>query len=239
MIGGIHVIDMNARMAPTELRLIGIAAALMMAACSSEDAGPALGQIAAGGTSGGSSGSAGAAATGGATGSGGGVGSGGSAATGGSGGTSAFGGSSSGSGGTSGTDAGADAASGGSSGAPPCPFNTGSGGACSGVSIALEATATACVFGLPAQVFGQSIDPRFFNVTVLGSSGQVLLGLVCSASDCANYSLGYYFDDNATPTQVVLCPDTCAGLGAADNLDALLGCATAMASPKPDAGDGG
>ena len=54
------------------------------------------------------------------------------------------------------------------------------------------------------------------------------LGNVASQSDCSAAHDGWYYDDPANPTRIVVCPDTCATLQSASDarVDVLLGCAT-------------
>ena len=122
--------------------------------------------------------------------------------------------------------------------ASTCPIgNPWTGPGTCGASLAqLEATSTACEFGIPP-LPTHRVDPKRLNVVWRSSGGQTTtLGLVCRPEDCPTHALGWYYDDNLAPKVIVLCPDVCASLGASDAVELLVNCPTRAASPHDDAG---
>jgi von Willebrand factor type A domain len=84
----------------------------------------------------------------------------------------------------------------------------------------------ACELGLPSQA---NADPHKVAVQVTPVGG-VPVGLtrVVDASRCAANPNSWYYDDNAHPTRVMLCADTCASINAQQGakIEALVGCVT-------------
>lgn len=77
--------------------------------------------------------------------------------------------------------------------------------------IAIRGMALSCQFPVPtATSAGMDIDPRLINVNYTsGATGmETTFGLVGSAAECGS-QLGWYYDDPAAPTQIMLCPATC------------------------------
>ena len=56
------------------------------------------------------------------------------------------------------------------------------------------------------------------------------LGKVASQAECAAAQNGWYYDDEAKPTKILACPQTCtgvqAGAAAAAKIEVLFGCET-------------
>ncbi len=65
----------------------------------------------------------------------------------------------------------------------------------------------ACDLELPAPPGGSVLDPRLVNVVVTGTSRSVI-GKVANAAACRTTG-GWYYDDDAHPTRVNLCPASC------------------------------
>jgi hypothetical protein len=86
----------------------------------------------------------------------------------------------------------------------------------------------ACEIEIPAPSGSEMIDPTRVNVTYQagGMGAADILTQVQSAADCA--SGDWYYDDNTTPTKIVLCPSTCSSIQADDmaNVKIQLGCST-------------
>lgn len=87
-----------------------------------------------------------------------------------------------------------------------------------------------CSMALPLPPGGQQLDPSKVNVSVVPASGTAsALGKVTDASACGTAG-GWYYDDDSSPTQVILCPSTCAtaqsALSSGGRVSIAFGCAT-------------
>jgi hypothetical protein len=85
-----------------------------------------------------------------------------------------------------------------------------------------------CTFSLPEPPAGQSLDPDRVNFVFTPSAGaSVTVPRVDGAAACGP-SGGWYYDDPANPTNIVVCPATCDALEADPNgeVDIAFGCAT-------------
>jgi hypothetical protein len=86
-----------------------------------------------------------------------------------------------------------------------------------------------CEITMPAPPRGQELDPSLVNVKYLmgGVAPGTILGQVPSAGDCSTGG-GWYYDDNAAPTKITLCPATCSTVqqDSAANVKVEFGCAT-------------
>lgn len=77
-----------------------------------------------------------------------------------------------------------------------------------GIATAVERSSRiACDLELPAPPGGSVLDPRLVNVVVTGTSRSVI-GKVANAAACRATG-GWYYDNDARPTRVNLCPATC------------------------------
>lgn len=92
----------------------------------------------------------------------------------------------------------------------------------------ISGSQVSCSIAVPAAPDGQTLDPNLVNVNYL-MSGQPpgeTLPRVQTAGDCGSAG-GWYYDDNAAPTSITLCPDSCTAIqqdpGASVKLE--LGCA--------------
>ena len=102
------------------------------------------------------------------------------------------------------------------------------GGACAAASINVVEQSP-CVFSVPVPPSGQPLDPNKLNFSVDGQS----LGNVCSAADCGSHQDGWYYDDNVAPTEIVLCPDSCALAGSSSAMAKLsVGCPIILAKSR-------
>jgi len=92
------------------------------------------------------------------------------------------------------------------------------------------ATLSSCSWNIPKPPSGQFIEPNSVNVRYTSPSGFASnLGKVGSVNDCGAAQTGWYYDDEAKPTKILACPNTCTGVqagGAAAKIEVLFGCET-------------
>ncbi len=88
----------------------------------------------------------------------------------------------------------------------------------------IRGRALACDFPLPE---GENVDPNKINVTFTDNGTENQWTKVNTAGDCGT-TAGWYFDDNANPRGVILCPAACevAGSSTEGQLEVILGCQT-------------
>ena len=82
-----------------------------------------------------------------------------------------------------------------------------------------------CELGVPSAA---TADPTKVVVQETPSGGTPnKLTQVTDASKCASNTNAWYYDDNAKPTKIILCPTTCTDLNAkaGSKIEALVGCA--------------
>jgi hypothetical protein len=78
-----------------------------------------------------------------------------------------------------------------------------------GVATAVERSSRIqCDLALPAPPTGTVLDPRRVNVSLRGAQGPVRLGKVSGPTACGPVG-GWYYDNDAAPTRVLLCPASC------------------------------
>ncbi|MEP7122815.1 MAG: vWA domain-containing protein [Byssovorax sp.] len=85
-----------------------------------------------------------------------------------------------------------------------------------------------CALPMPQAAPGKVVDPTLVNVDYTPEGGVAgLLGQVKSAAACGAAG-GWYYNDPAAPTQIVLCPNTCATVQAdpVAKIEIILGCLT-------------
>lgn len=96
-------------------------------------------------------------------------------------------------------------------------------------SAALEAirhTALPCEFTIPTPATGR-IDPTQVNVEFDGGAGKQTFPKVSGADACAAADSTWYYDNEALPKQVIMCPTACETLkGGNGRLDIVFGCKT-------------
>jgi len=87
----------------------------------------------------------------------------------------------------------------------------------------------ACELAIPAPPSGQTLDPAKVNVRYQmgGVAPGQILPQVPTAADCG-VAGGWYYDDNAAPTRILLCPSTCTTVQSdpAANVKVEFGCST-------------
>lgn len=71
-----------------------------------------------------------------------------------------------------------------------------------------ETARIACELALPAPPAGMTLDPRKVNVFLEAEGDSSLFRKVADESSCGPLG-GWYYDDEAAPTQVLLCPASC------------------------------
>jgi hypothetical protein len=91
----------------------------------------------------------------------------------------------------------------------------------------LRTAALGCDFAIPAPPNNKPLDPNEvnFSYTAKGTGQPVVLPRSQDLAGC-NGQPGWYYDSNAAPTKIVLCPTTCATVQADTSavVDVLFGC---------------
>lgn len=93
----------------------------------------------------------------------------------------------------------------------------------------IQGSALACEFAIPPPPDGEDFDPMQVNVEFEDDAGATLeIGYVESMAECANVTNGWYYDDAAAPTSIILCPQTCETIQGFTmaQISILFGCAT-------------
>ncbi len=93
---------------------------------------------------------------------------------------------------------------------------------------AIQGQAIGCVYALPKPPAGQALQTDKVNVQVtLANAAAVVLDYTANKSACDPMTGGWYYDDPVAPSQILLCPATCAAVSEDPNakVDVLLGCA--------------
>jgi len=89
----------------------------------------------------------------------------------------------------------------------------------------------ACQWQIPEPPMGETLDPDYVNVEFLDQGVGVpeTIYHVDSAADCDPLLGGWYYDDNNTPKNIILCPLSCNKVSAApegSKINLLFGCET-------------
>jgi hypothetical protein len=94
----------------------------------------------------------------------------------------------------------------------------------------VAASGLTCAWEIPPPPAGQSFDRNRVNVRVASGGSTADLGQVPDAASCGARS-GWYYDDPASPKQILACPMSCTALQGDLNarVDVLFGCETVMA----------
>ncbi len=85
-----------------------------------------------------------------------------------------------------------------------------------------------CEYLIPVPEAG-TIDPQQVAIQYTPQGGEPqLLIQVTDQSKCGQYPDAWYYDDNTSPSKVILCPQACSSIGASETgqVDLLFGCAT-------------
>lgn len=92
----------------------------------------------------------------------------------------------------------------------------------------------ACEYDIPPPPEGEEFDPDLVNVEFDdGQGGSLSIGRVDSPAECPNVVDGWYYDDPANPTSIIVCPQTCDTIQgfAMAAVEIQFGCATVDAPP--------
>jgi hypothetical protein len=100
------------------------------------------------------------------------------------------------------------------------------------IATAVERTSRIdCTIPIPPAPEGLTFERDRINVVIDDGTGGVRAAKVPSAADCDDRG-GWYYDDEAAPTAVVLCPATCADVqptgGVSTSVEVQFGCATIL-----------
>ncbi|MEM6990267.1 MAG: hypothetical protein AAF721_07215 [Myxococcota bacterium] len=92
----------------------------------------------------------------------------------------------------------------------------------------IQISSIACEYDIPEPPVGFTFDPEQINVEYDEGMGLETIGYVPSAADCAAAGAGWHYDDEANPTEIIMCPFTCERFDSADNatIEIKFGCAT-------------
>jgi hypothetical protein len=97
----------------------------------------------------------------------------------------------------------------------------------------IRGAALACAYAIPDSM-GRMVDITKVNVryTPGGSTMSVVIPKVGSAAECASRD-GWYYDDNANPTRILMCDATCQkfSMDTKGKVEIEMGCATIIAPP--------
>jgi hypothetical protein len=105
------------------------------------------------------------------------------------------------------------------------------------VAAVVANTKLACEWDIPMPPSGMTLDPDQVNVRYTSGNTTRDLGRVASAAECSQFTDGWYYDDPANPTKILVCPDVCteiegAGIGVTQRMDILFGCASRPPMPS-------
>lgn len=95
--------------------------------------------------------------------------------------------------------------------------------------VVIQEATVACEFPIPPPPDNQDFDRDQLNVEFDDGPGTILeVGRVESAAECAGVSQGWYYDDQANPTSIIACPQTCETIQGFDtpSISIKFGCAT-------------
>ena len=102
------------------------------------------------------------------------------------------------------------------------------------LSTAVVSGATlACEYTIPPPPEGEEFDPDKVNVVFDSGVGTLDIGRVDTPADCPDVEDGWYYDDPANPTTIIVCPQTCTKIQGFEtaSIDIQFGCATVEAPP--------
>ncbi len=92
----------------------------------------------------------------------------------------------------------------------------------------INKTALLCSYDIPAPPEGLTFDKQKVNVDYDEGNGLETIGYVSSLAECAQSGPGWYYDDEAAPTEILMCPSSCDRFKSAQNatIDIRFGCET-------------
>ncbi len=99
----------------------------------------------------------------------------------------------------------------------------------------VQSSALSCSYEIPPPPAGETLDPGLVNVVYTSGGGTEtqIPNVPGGLPDCDAQG-GWYFDDAANPTEVIVCPATCTVLQAdtAGKVDVVFGCETVVVVPQ-------
>jgi hypothetical protein len=93
----------------------------------------------------------------------------------------------------------------------------------------IQGNALTCTYSIPQPTPPDKFDPNLVNVLYTPTGGtQQVIGHVDSLAKCPTGGMAWYYDNNATPTLINLCPDTCSKITVdlTGKINIVLGCMT-------------
>jgi hypothetical protein len=90
-----------------------------------------------------------------------------------------------------------------------------------------------CQWTLPVPPGDEVLDPQKVNVVFEDGATSLELGKVSQEADCAAVEHGWYYDDAAAPTKIIVCPQTCQWIQGRPDAQMLIkfGCQSKDAQP--------
>jgi hypothetical protein len=93
-----------------------------------------------------------------------------------------------------------------------------------------------CEWSIPPPADGGTIDTTKVNVDYTPTGGTAQhIGFVSDVGQCGSVQHGWYYDNPVSPTQVLVCPQTCTVIqqgGGGARIDIKFGCTQIIAPPK-------
>jgi len=92
----------------------------------------------------------------------------------------------------------------------------------------IAGTQVSCELSIPPPPNGETLDPAKVNVKYTSGTSATTFSQVPTAGDCT--AGAWYYDDNAAPTKISLCPQSCSTVQADPNasLEIEFGCSTQL-----------
>jgi len=90
----------------------------------------------------------------------------------------------------------------------------------------VRGTALGCQYKIPAPTSGSTIDFSKVNVQFTNNGKQTIFPQVSDKSKCPSSGNAWYYDNNTTPTQIILCTTSCGAVSVGGEIDVLTGCQT-------------
>jgi hypothetical protein len=90
----------------------------------------------------------------------------------------------------------------------------------------VRGTALGCQYKIPAPPSGGTIDFSKVNVQFTNNGKQTIFPQVSDKSKCPSSGNAWYYDNNTTPTQIILCTTSCGAVSVGGEIDVLTGCQT-------------
>ena len=94
----------------------------------------------------------------------------------------------------------------------------------------IRGSVLSCTYLIPAPPMGQTLDYGKVNVQYTPGAGgkPITIPKVANLAACPPGGLGWYYDSDQKPTQIILCPDTCKQItaDAKAEVNVVLGCGT-------------